>query len=377
MNTLLALLVLLATRPGAQATALDAARLERLYGQVAASYDSTRGGFVTRDEAPVESAIELAFALGRERGDPLWTARARRTVDWMNALYDSTGGGFFLRRKDADPREPSFEKPTSANARRLENLVDALRGGGDESRKIPARVVDYMERVLADGRGGFVVGQVGSRALVPEANGQAIHAWLRWAAATADPRPRDFALKSLDRVWESCWAEGLGLTRPDEFGEAAAAPRLVDQTEMGRAFVLGAHLAGRQADLDRARTLGELLLSHFEDPEKGGFAEHARPTGPEKVRRGGREFDQNAQAVRFLAELAAITGKNEYRDAARRAVQAFEKDLGRKRENAADWALALRALRVPDLPQRPAWREPPKVGPAPEQPRVFRPTAGR
>lgn len=373
MNTLLTLLVLLATRPSAQAEK-DAARLEHLYGQVAASYDSAHGGFVTRDEAPVESAIELAFALGREQGDPLWTARARRTVDWMNALYDSTGGGFFLRLKDADHMGTSFEKPTSANARRLENLVDAWqRGGSDENRKVTARVADYMDRVLTDGRGGFVAGQVGGRSLVPEVNGQAIRAWLRWAAATADPRTRDFALRSLDRVWASCWAEGLGLMRPDEFGQASGAPRLVDQTEMGRAFVLGAHLAGRQADLDRARTLGELLLSRFEDPEKGGFAESARPSGDQKVKRGGREFDQNASAVRFLAELASITGRNEYRDAARRAAQAFEKDLGRKRDGAADWALALRALKVPDLPPRPEWKEPPK---AKEQPRVFRPTAG-
>ena len=376
MNTLLTLLVLLATRPAAQA-AKDAARLERLYGQVAASYDSTHGGFVTRD-APVESAIELAFALGREQGDPLWTARARRTVDWMNALYDSTGGGFFLRLRDADHTSTSFEKPTSVNARRLENLVDAWqRGGSDENRKVPARVVDYMDRVLTDGRGGFVIGQVGGRALVPEVNGQAIHAWLRWAAANADPRARDFALKSLDRVWSSCWLEGIGLMRPDEFGAASGAPRLVDQTEMGRAFVLGAHLAGRQADLDRARILGELLLSRFEDPEKGGFAEHALASGEEKVRRGGREFDQNASAVRFLAELASITGGNQYRDAARRAAQAFDKDLGRKRENAADWALALRALKVPDLPPRPEWKDPPKAKAAQVQPRVFRPTAGR
>jgi uncharacterized protein YyaL (SSP411 family) len=78
--------------------------------------------------------------------------------------------------------------------------------------------------------------------------------------------------------------------------------------------------------------------------------------------------------VRFLAELASITGGNQYRDAARRAAQAFDKDLGRKRENAADWALALRALKVPDLPPRPEWKEPAK---AKEQPRVFRPTAGR
>src|SRR5262245_66473371 len=112
MNTLLTLLVLLARHPAAQANAKDAARLDRLYGEVAARYASARGGFVTRDGAPVESAIELAFALGRETGDPLWSARGRRTMGWANALYDSTGGGFFQRLKDASHTETSFEKPT-------------------------------------------------------------------------------------------------------------------------------------------------------------------------------------------------------------------------------------------------------------------------
>ena len=377
MNTLLTLLVLLARHPASQASSRDAARLEHLYAEVSAGYDSARGGFVTRDGAPLESSVELAFALGREQGDPLWTARARRTVVWMHALYDSAGGGFFLRLKDADPMQQSFDKPTSANARRLENLIDAWQRGGDGAqRDLAAHVADYMDRVLADGRGGFAAGQVGDRALLPEPNGQAIRAWLRWAAATADPRARDFALKSLDRVWESCWSEGLGLMRPDEFGNPSGAPRLVDQTEMGRAYVLGAHIAGRQADLDRARKLGDLLLAHFEDPEKGGFAEVASPRGGGgKAHRGGRKFDQNASAVRYLSELASISGMNDYRDAARRAGQAFEKNLGHAGADAANWALALRALKVPDLPPRPKWNEPKKTESA--QPRVFRPSAGK
>ena len=203
MTTLLTLAVLLA----APRVSEETRRFERLCAQVAADYDSGRGGFVTRDGAPSEGAIELAFALGRAEGDPLWTARAQRTVDWMHGLFDSTGGGFFLRTRDADPSQTSFDKPTWANARRLENLIDAWQLGRDEKeRRVAARVADYMDRVLADGRGGFVAGQVGDRQLQPEANGYAIRAWLRWAAANGDPRMRDFACKSLDRVWETCCA---------------------------------------------------------------------------------------------------------------------------------------------------------------------------
>ena len=368
MTPLLTLLVILA----APRMTDEDARLERLYDQVASAYDGGRGGFVRGDGAPIEGAIELGFARGRAEGDPEWLARAHATVDWMHSLIDSTGGGFFLRLSDSDPSQTTFDKPTWANARRLENLIDAWQRGGDEAeRGVAADVVEYMERVLADGRGGFVPGQVGDRDLVPEANGYAIHAWLRWAAATAEPRTREFALRSLDRVWESCWNEGLGLTRRTAFGEHLSAPLLADQALMGRAYVLGAHLGGRQADLDRARRLGDVLLARFEYPEKGGFAERATPKdGGRETSRGGKELATNAHAARFLAELASITGDRRYRDAARRAERAFEKNLGRAGVHAADWALAMRALKAPDLPPRPKWKDPPK---AKESPRVFRP----
>ena len=368
MTPLLALLVILA----APRVSGEDPRLVRLYEQVAADFDERRGGFVRGDGTPIEGAVELAFARGREEGDPEWLARGHATVVGMHSLIDSTGGGFFMRFRDADPSQTGFDKPTWANARRLENLIDAWqRGGNEAARAVAAGVVEYMDRVLADGRGGFVPGQVGDRDLVPEANGYAIHAWLRWAAATAEPRPRDFALRSLDRVWESCWNEGLGLTRRTAFGEHTSAPLLADQALMGRAYVLGAHIGGREVDLDRATMLGDLLLARFEIPEKGGFAERATPkNGGRETNRGGKEFSTNAHAVRFLAELASITGDRRYRDAARRAERAFEKNFVRAGVYAADWALALRALESPDLPPRPRWKDPPVRK---ESPRVFRP----
>jgi uncharacterized protein YyaL (SSP411 family) len=363
----------------AQAPPGHDARTDRLIEQVAAGWDSARGGFVTRDGAPMESAVELAFALGRERGEPRWTARARQTVRWTLGLYDSTGGGFFSRTRDADRMSSSFEKWTEPNARRLENLIDAWHAGGGAvdreavaDRGVATRVVDYFERVLMDPRGGFVAGQSGDRDLQPRANGFAIHAWLAWAAATSDPRVRDFALKSLDRVWTSSWNPDFGLLRRDPFGELRSAPQLEDQTEMGRALVLAAHLGGRAADLARAKTLGEMLLARYEDPQKGGFASQASPKQG-KVKRSGRDAGENARAARFLAELASVTGERKYREAALRASRAFARDLEKASgEPAAEWALALRAIAAPDLPRRPVWQaaEPPTKPPAPHRART-------
>src|SRR5439155_12195575 len=122
----------------------------------------------------------------------------------------------------------------------LSLLIAAWRATGDERYlKDAGRVAGFVDRVLLDGRGGFVSAQVGDRELEPAANGVAIRAWLAWAAAhDRDPRLRDFALKSIDRVWETSF-DPLGvLLRRGTMGEVLTWPQLADQVEMGRALIV-------------------------------------------------------------------------------------------------------------------------------------------
>jgi uncharacterized protein YyaL (SSP411 family) len=340
----------------------DLATYDRLLEGVAAAWDSSRGGFVSRDGLPSQAAIQLALLHGAERGDPAWTRRGLATLDWTIGLHDSVGGGFFTRARDADPFSTSFDKMTVPNAQRLEMLIVAWRLTGEARyRTAAARVVDYGERVLLDGRGGFVHGQVGDRQLVPESNGEMLRAWLLWGGATSDPRRRDFAWKSLDRVWASCWSGLPGLVRRGDFDHITSAPLLQDQVDMGRAYLWAAHLAGRAADLERAMTVADTMLRAYADP-KGGFRTRALANKKGIVRNAPREPVENARAARFLAELAAVTGEPRYREAARRTVAAFAKELEKKpRLEGAEWALALRAITTPDLPERIDWKTPPKA----------------
>jgi len=247
------MLVLLAVTALAAAPADDRALYAGLCERVAAAFDSARGGFVERG-VPCESAVELGLILGRENPKSPWTARSLATIAWTRGLRDTVGGGFLHRATRADPGPSELLKRTDSNARRLENLVQAWLLTADPSdRARAAQIVDYMDRVLLDGRGGFLAGQTADVDLIPQANGYAVHAWLAWAAATRDLGKRDFAARSLDRVWETCWVPEIGLIRHDAFGEVVLEPRLVDQVEMGRAFVLAARLIGRSQDATRAR----------------------------------------------------------------------------------------------------------------------------
>jgi len=132
-------------------------------------------------------------------------------------------------------------------------------------------------------------------------------------------------------------------------------PILVRRGERIRAFVLAARVAGRKQDAERALVVGKLLLEWFADAEDGHFHSNATPKKSGGVKAGGRDALDNARAVRFMAELTHLTGDPAWAQAGRRAVDAFEKDFDDMKLEAADWALAVRALSVSDLPERPQW----------------------
>jgi uncharacterized protein YyaL (SSP411 family) len=349
----------------------------RLAAQVFAAFDSARGGFVTKSGHLVESAVELAWAEAGEGQDGgAWRTRAEATLRWSRSLLDTLTGGYFHGGRRA-PGIESIDKRTGSNARRLELLLRAWQAsGGEVYRRDAARLVDWFDRVLVDGRGGFVAAQVGDRELEPEANGHAIHAWLEWAAATGDPARRDFALKSLDRVWEACWTPGLGLVRKNSFGDAAREPLLTDQVEMGRAYLLAARLCARAGDLARARALADLVIERFEERPAGGFRTRSVPKRDGSIQRAKRLAGENARAARFLHELSSLAGGTRYREAAARSWAAHQKQMKNPRLEAADWALALRAAFAPDLPPAPRWTAA-ETRQEPPRPRVVRIKTGR
>lgn len=338
------------------ATPADRALYERLSAEVAAAWDSAQGGFVTRDGTPAEAAIELAFARGRD-GEAEWERRAMQSLHWTRQLLDTVGGGYVDGLKDKDPRSTRFEKHTLPNARRLELLVLAHQRSKDASWKHDiAFVTDHFERVLQDPRGGFFTGQIATMDMEPESNGAGVQAWLRVAAASGDPVRRDFVKRTFARLWGSAHHEELGLVRRDRFGTIREPSLLLDQVEVGRAHLFAWQATAIDSHLVRARLCGDHVLDHFEDARKGGFRTDYAANRFGKVRRPRRPFDDNARAARYLVELSAATGDERYAAAARRAWQAFDRGFTKSRLDAAEWALAVRALWAPEPLPIVKWR---------------------
>ncbi len=330
---------------------------ERLCNEVAAGWDSTRGVFATRDGTPAEGAIELAFARGRD-GDALWEKRALQSMNWTRQLLDTVGGGYVDGLKDKDPRDPRFAKHTLPNARRLELLTIAHALNSDASWKHDiAFVADHFERVLQDPRGGFFTGQIATMDLEPESNGVGLQAWLRVGAISGDPNRRDFARRTFGRLWGSSHHPELGLVRRDRFGTIREPSVLLDQVEVGRAHLMAWQVSAGDSDLVRARACGQHVLDHFEDIKKGGFRTDYASDRFGKLRRARRPFDDNARAARFLVELSAATGDTAFVGAARRSWQAFDRGFSKSKLDAADWALAVRALWAPEPLPIVRWRD--------------------
>jgi uncharacterized protein YyaL (SSP411 family) len=215
----------------------------------------------------------------------------------------------------------------------------------------------------------------GWRELEPEPNAYGIRAWLEWAVATADPRPRDFALKSLDRVWETCHEPNFGVMRRGAFGEPLHVPQLIDQVELGRTFLYAYQIAGRPQDLARARELATCVARMFEDREKGGFRTQAQPKKDGTIKKAARVPQENARTALFLIELGHATRDATCFEAVGRIWAAFaedfEKKLAKDGLDAADWALALHAVVAPERPTAPEWQAIAIDEPAP-RPKSFR-----
>lgn len=372
MNPLSLMLLLAADAAPVATAALDAHALyDRCVRMTEAAYDTADGGFVERGK-PAESAVELAFLIARESPDGPWKERGVRTIEYTYTLFDSVGGGYVHTPQSKDPGETRLEKRTDSNARRLENLMDAWEATGDSKyRAAGERSVDFFQRVLLDGRGGFQYGQVGDIELYPEPNGYAIHAYVRWAALTGDKRYLDFAMRSIERVWENCWEDNGGLLQKGSFGEVLKVPMLNDQVEMGRALLAAFQVGGRPQDLQRSRVLADLMLFRFEDP-RGGFRTQSAPKGKKgEVKKAGRIDLDNARAARFLYELSAATSDARYSAAADRAWTPFTEDIDKWNVVAsAQWAMAARASFAPSVLTAPAWPVAER-NPAEARPRSF------
>jgi uncharacterized protein YyaL (SSP411 family) len=163
------------------------------------------------------------------------------------------------------------------------------------------------------------------RAVYTSWNAMLAEALLEAAAILGRRDCSDAALRALDRLWSSAQdQDGHLLHRAG----LQAPPLLDDQVQAASAAIAAYEFTGQAVWLDRARSLADLVLRRFADPQ-GGFRDRAGDSGAGLLAQPATPIQDaptpapNAVAALVFLRLGAILENEAYRAAGERTLGAF------------------------------------------------------
>lgn len=342
---------------------------------VRGQYDPQFGGFGREPKFPQPKLLRFLLDEHRRFGYPEIATMLHRTLSAMagGGMYDHVEGGFFRYSTTRQWEIPHYEKMLEDNAELLAIYAEAHRSfptaGYD---RVVRDVIRWMDGVLwqpdkklwagsqdadehyytldskeerAKHDAPFVdrTAYTGWNALAASAY------WSAWAATGDDAFERR-AHEAMSAIARGLWdPQKKSLHHFDGGGGAMVADLLGDvASDLGAsldAYETGLHpgaLAG-------AKRMAITLRDRLEDREAGGFFDAPeRPTEPGRLSRRERPIEENALAADGLLRLAALTGEDEWRELALRALRGFVGEYRQWGQFAASFANAVaRALAEP------------------------------
>ena len=318
-------------------------------------YDPVSGGFRDAPKFFEPEAIGLAFSRYFWHRDPEWQRMALFTLDQQLKLYDPVWGGFFRYAENADWSHPHYEKLLSIQATNLLNYLEAYQVTGlSQYREVVEGTMRYVKRFLS-GQGGFYASQdadvrnaehsdagmpgdeffalaksqrlaVGmpavDRTILTDWNALMIKASLRVSQVLENKQVRDFALKTLRRLYKERYQPGRGLAHllqdgyPREFG------LLADQVFFADALIEAFLTTGSSHYLKQAETVIEDAIRLFEDSQGGGYFDRtpsASSLGLLKFPH--KDLPVNAALSVVFSDLFYLTQDPRYREKAEHILQ--------------------------------------------------------
>jgi uncharacterized protein len=293
-------------------------------GYVLRDMTAPEGGFYSAEDA--DSAADAAHPDVKSEGAfYLWTADEIRSLagdpagEWFRRRFGVEAGG----NVEHDPHGEFGGRNILYQARTVEETADA-------ARREPAEVraaLDAAMGVLLEARSRRPRPHLDSKILAGW-NGLMISAFALGGAVLDEPAYADAARRAADFLCASLYEPGTGsLLRRFREGEAAI-PGFLDDYAIAVQGLLDLYAAQFDfARLETAVRLAERMLELFEDREAGGFFSSAAGD-PSLVLRVKDDYDGaepagNSVAALALLRLAAITGRDEFRRSAERALAAF------------------------------------------------------
>ncbi len=287
----------------------------------------------------------LAFAHA-DRPDPLYAARAEKTVLWM--IRDMTAdGAAFAASEDADSEgeegrfyvwsEAEIDRLLGADAPAFKEAYDVTPEGNWEGKTILRLVMPPADpetaALLARGRATLFAAR-GERVrpgrddkILADWNGLAVAALARAAVVFGRPPWLARAGATFDDVLARLGEADGRVGHAWRLGRVSAAGLLDDQAAMARAALALHEATGDPARLDRAVRIAEAAIAHFADGE-GGFFTSADDAADVPLARPRGAADNatpagNGLMAEVFARLFHLTGTPIWRQRAEAVLRAF------------------------------------------------------
>ncbi|WP_136717262.1 DUF255 domain-containing protein [Halorientalis salina] len=331
---------------------------EHMVEQLLAAFDEEFGGWGTDTKFPLPRTVE--FALVRARDQATRTLEAIRTH-----LLDTYEGGFYRYATERSWGSPSREKLLDENAALVRAFARAYRYTGEEAYRQPAeQTVEYLTTTLWTGA-AFAASQAGDdqyshlepteredadappvdETVLADRNGLAAEALLSLHAYTDDEQARRYAERALDHVLTELVDDGEVIHFADpETGEVGESGLLLDQARVLAGLTTAWQVTGEYSE--EAREIADYTLTQHRPEDDGAFRD-GPAEGAGLCDQPLYPLDTNVELADALVDLAALTGEERYREAARDAVAAFAGALDRMGVEVAGYASVSARLQSP------------------------------
>jgi uncharacterized protein YyaL (SSP411 family) len=313
--------------------------------------------------------LELLGSAWAATGEPLFEARARETVAWLER--EMMAEGAFASALDADsegeegrfyvwtaeeidrllgPDAPAFRLAygvTAAGNWEGRNVLHRLHEPGLPD-PVEAERLARSRAVLLDARSRRVPPGRDDKVLA-DWNGLMIAALAQASGHFGRPDWLDLARSAFDAVLGHM-SEGDRLFHSWRAGRRLPMAFLDDYAQMSRAALALFEQTGEARYLERARAWVERCRQDFHDPDGGCFLSPAVADGPlvrPKNAHDGPSPAANGTLAVVLASLWHLTGEDRYRTAAEGILDAFAGDAARNLMSHATLLLAATVLAEP------------------------------
>jgi uncharacterized protein len=342
---------------------------------VRGQYDPQFGGFGREPKFPQPKLLRFLLDEHRRFGYPEIATMLHRTLAAMagGGMYDHVEGGFFRYSTTRQWEIPHYEKMLEDNAELLAVYAEAHRSfptaGYD---RVVRDVIRWMDAVLWQSDKSLWAGSQDAdehyylldsneerakheapfvdRTAYTGWNALAASAyWAAWAAigdVAVEARAHD-AMGSIARGFWDAQTKSLGHSDSDD---GRTVVDLLGDVASDLAASLDAYETGlHPGALSGAKRMAMTLRDRLVDPATGGFFDAPeKQSQPGRLSRRERPIEENAFAADGLLRLAALSGEDEWRELALRALRAFVGEYRQWGQFAASYANAVaRALAEP------------------------------